>query len=249
MPIVNDDHVMGVFELFSGKPNAFGDRDLAALQRLSEMVGIAVKLASAAGASPQSLKAAVPAAASALAPKIESPAVASTILPAPPLSPVVPALAPAKEQKMRLWSALDGVSAGQPSSDELSSDDQSWVPPVLRGLRKCDACGFPVSPGRSLCVECEEKNWRGRLIVAPTKPSPSPASNAGLSAAAVSVAPAAQPSSNLPKSAMQEVAQPALSTFTLSAGMEPSRSWLSSNKYIVGAILVAAAVVAALLLR
>ena len=48
MPVVNDDEVLGVFELFSGKVNAFGDRDLSALQRLSEMVETAVKLARAA---------------------------------------------------------------------------------------------------------------------------------------------------------------------------------------------------------
>src|SRR5580698_2916121 len=48
MPVVNDDEVLGVFELFSGKVNAFGERDLSALQRLSEMVETAVKLAHAA---------------------------------------------------------------------------------------------------------------------------------------------------------------------------------------------------------
>ncbi len=244
MPIVNDDHVMGVFELFSGKPNAFGDRDLAALQRLSEMVGIAVKLASAAGAGPQSLKSAVPAAASVAIAQVERVFVESKIFSAPQLSPVVPAPAPAKEQKKKLWSALDGVSDGQPSSDDVSR-----VPQVLRGLRKCDACGFPVSPGRSFCVECEEKNWRGRGTVAPTKASPAPASNAGVSTVAISVAPSTPASSKLPKPAVQDLAQPSLSTFTLSAGIEPSRSWLSSNKYIVGAILAAAAVMAAWLFR
>ena len=38
MPVVNDDGVLGVFELFSGRVNAFGERDLSAVQRLSEMV-------------------------------------------------------------------------------------------------------------------------------------------------------------------------------------------------------------------
>jgi hypothetical protein len=38
MPVVYDDEVLGVFELFSGKANAFGERDFAALRRLSEMV-------------------------------------------------------------------------------------------------------------------------------------------------------------------------------------------------------------------
>ncbi len=47
MPVVNDDEVLGVFELFSGKANAFGERDLSAVRRLSEMVETAVRLAHA----------------------------------------------------------------------------------------------------------------------------------------------------------------------------------------------------------
>ena len=43
MPIVNEEQVLGVFELFSGKPRAFEERDISALQRLSEMVETAVK--------------------------------------------------------------------------------------------------------------------------------------------------------------------------------------------------------------
>src|SRR5215472_15895159 len=48
MPVVNDDQVLGVFELFSAKANAFGARDLSAVQRLNEMVETAVRLAHAA---------------------------------------------------------------------------------------------------------------------------------------------------------------------------------------------------------
>src|SRR5580700_10725038 len=48
MPVVNDDEVLGVFELFSGEVNAFGERDLSAVQRLSVMVETAVRLAEAA---------------------------------------------------------------------------------------------------------------------------------------------------------------------------------------------------------
>src|SRR5271169_6094673 len=43
MPIVSEQQVLGVFELFSGKAHAFEERDLSALQRLSEMVETAVK--------------------------------------------------------------------------------------------------------------------------------------------------------------------------------------------------------------
>src|ERR1700689_764893 len=56
MPVVNDDEVLGVFELFSGKVNAFGERDLSAVQRLSEMVETAVRLAEAAEKLPERLK-------------------------------------------------------------------------------------------------------------------------------------------------------------------------------------------------
>ena len=56
MPIVNDDGVLGVFELFSGKANAFGERDVSAVQRLSEMVETAVRLAQAAETLPERLK-------------------------------------------------------------------------------------------------------------------------------------------------------------------------------------------------
>src|SRR5271155_4267254 len=43
MPIVSDQQVLGVFELFSGKPQAFAERDISALQRMTEMVEVAVK--------------------------------------------------------------------------------------------------------------------------------------------------------------------------------------------------------------
>src|SRR5579859_8178752 len=56
MPVVNDDEVLGVFELFSGRANAFGERDVSAVQRLSEMVETAVRLAQATATLPEKLK-------------------------------------------------------------------------------------------------------------------------------------------------------------------------------------------------
>lgn len=52
MPILSDQQVLGVFELFSGKARAFEERDLSALTRLSEMVETAVKYAVAAQSVP-----------------------------------------------------------------------------------------------------------------------------------------------------------------------------------------------------
>jgi len=260
MPVVNDDEVLGVFELFSGKVNAFGERDLSAVQHLSEMVETAVRLARATQKLQERLKAAQAAVeaatveesfldgdilevdvvestpamnGAATAPSETAPAkvsetvqkftggqglaaaplakpetaakvletperkpTASIPVPATPLpaaaalvfadakpaeknpqwsetepvpatlapSPVV-AAAPAPTPPVQApvkplyWSAA--ASAGE--SVAPATSEQSNVPPVLRALRKCEACGFPVSGGRVLCVECEEKKWRGQL--------------------------------------------------------------------------------------
>ncbi len=279
MPVVNDndDEVLGVFELFSGKVNAFGERDLSAVQRLSEMVETAVRLAEAAENLPerlrtseisaptiadadveagkflegQVLEALVPdslhledlvledvvleepkpvekvaaeaivekagsdsSAGEALAKNGESaapepldakaptpstssgqalsqkeredgaPIISGTVAPAPAGPTVVvpekdvaaaaqtasprgeplpvPSAESAPSKKALFWSA-----ALNPATDAAKPEaaDQSHVPPGLRGLRKCEACGFPVSASRVLCVECEEKKWRGQLKV------------------------------------------------------------------------------------
>jgi hypothetical protein len=264
MPVVHDDEVLGVFELFSGKVNAFGERDLSALQRLSEMVETAVKLAHAAAASPDRFKHAEPAADAALreiaeepvlevvteaesllahlpeaargeglgavpknipsivqadanndvlsdvgsnvrsdlrsevrsaieaavpeiiravvagevqasaAPAAAQPAEPDALSPAPAvaseltarhgLEAVTSTLAPAR--KPLLWSAASVNSNVEKSSEP----DQSHVPMGLRNLRKCEACGFPVSASRVLCVECEEKKWRGQLTIPQKNP-------------------------------------------------------------------------------
>lgn len=297
MPVVNDDEVLGVFELFSGKVNAFGDRDVSAVQRLSEMVETAVRLATAAEKLPERLsmsqgwapavtgseteteedqedqvlevdvlgvpalaeqalsgrkeqeeavleeqppvvsvlpaespvelaksggpgpeaaekgnssearispkvslsvesKAAIPEPelaaptrpaavevqgtqdsatgirAASQAPEAESPKamimIPETVAAAPqPGSPIAKPVPPPSEEpipskKQLFWSA----ALNPPTADaQMAEGDQSHVPPGLRGLRKCEACGFPVSAGRVLCVECEERKWRGQLRV------------------------------------------------------------------------------------
>jgi hypothetical protein len=229
--------------------------------------------------------------------------------------------------KKVFWSAALNPAADAGRPEEA---DQSHVPPVLRSLRKCEACGFPVSAGRALCVECEEKKWRGHLklpqMVAPL-PIATPASrvaekmglatsgaeplgvNKGIvpvpedprqpqaalseGGTGASVVPAAKPEAafaaaasipvrSTPPAATSSVAIPALrgkeskdgarqpiaaaaaasmavretvtptkapsSEFVLSAGLEPLQSWLSANKYMIGALLVIGVVVAAVFL-
>ena len=372
MPVVHDDEVLGVFELFSGKANAFGERDLSAVQRLTEMVQTAVRLATAAETLPETVsvkdaaetgsvqaseKVAVeedilaedileietveadhPAvsmqrptpdsdqivAAPEVRSEAEEPGTAitkstgevgtvtvapiaamavptivpevvalvaesatATALPEAAAVPVPqiesqepPAANPKVEQavvapgleapkKKLFWSAaLDLAAEGTKAADE----DQSHVPPVLRGLRKCEACGFPVSAGRVLCVECEEKRWRGQL----RKPAVSGNVRAAGTATAVAER-AAMPSSariaaptvvapnpvlptNDDAKKTSEVGRDAVQAspekpaakepdLVLSAGVAPRQSWISSHKYILLALLVAAAVVVIFLSR
>jgi len=249
MPIVSEDQVLGVFELFSGRPKAFDERDLSALQRLGEMVETAVQHARAASlrvgaevpsdeaalsmvtppppptpepqiASPQSpvelqteiktecgaeissSSIAVSTADSKTSPESASVTATPANVPeaelpardvpspdvsnseAPPV--VVPNDSPPK--RAVLWSAPATANTGSPPAQ---TSDSIAVPPALRNVHRCQACGFPVSQGRVLCVDCEEKKWRGEPVQRPAKapepPTPALAIASGLSSVATAV--------------------------------------------------------------
>jgi hypothetical protein len=319
MPIAADDEVLGVFELFSGRVNAFDDRDLSALQRLGEMVETAVKLAYAAGhvlpEIPGENVLADKEPVLEMETEVEPPESRSEVaqlrapVSVPPLqvSPSsVPSVAdvpakPAAPRKPQLWSA---ALSANPDAERPTEPDQSHVPPVLRNLRKCQACGFPVSETRVLCVDCEEKHWRGQLRTpppaAPVPPLSAPGAGdprdvssiplqAKAAAASATTAPAAKPAASpsqqlgtlrapdaaaatpeavtspitRPTPAAPDAASspekvtkqisglaaeaPAAPPF-LTSGMAQSESWLASHKYILGALLVVAVVVAVIVL-
>jgi hypothetical protein len=258
MPVVHDDEVLGVFELFSGKTNAFGERDLSAVQRLGQMVETAVRLAQVTESLPETLKSDQSSLAQArseeqvldehilqveaFGPSLQTKddmdvlqsATESTSESARPATvaegavkkEVAPGLVAeagagietaavqavpvgldisekASEQtvtaqsiaadtaekvsrpaKALFWSAVDVASNEKPAHGDLSH-----MPPVLRGLRKCEACGFPISEARTLCVECEEKKWRGQLKRPQAMPTGAiPGSDGGKSGAQASTA-------------------------------------------------------------
>ncbi len=351
MPVVHDEEVLGVFELFSGKTNAFGERDLSAVQRLGQMVETAVQLAhvtetlpeklrgeETTGSGPQSSvldnptldddileveadepvaaakhEAAVPQPTAALAAApIESGKPVEQTVTAPlsstaqepggeasrnqqpvmakssseeslleePTFSAQPQDHVSKPAKPLLWSAAETVAAAENSGES----DQSHVPPVLRGLRKCEACGFPISGGRVLCVECEEKKWRGQLkrpqpmptgAIAESSPAKGAAErsaagrSAGTSSSPTAGAPAAKPASSpavpqpaesnnkvaaperraaVPEAAASTLVQNAAPSFVFSGGLEDSSSWFSMNKYVIGALVLVVALIAAFLL-
>jgi len=275
MPVVNDDEVLGVFELFSGKVNAFAERDLTALRRLSEMVETAVKLSRAAEQLSQQLLEESPSQAkteasvsSVIEPEIEDPIleveeakaefVADAVLPRdidididiagqpselraslgvgntevgttekverllspdPPKAEIIaekPVTPELQSPKPLLWSiALDPVAGVAPP-------DQGQVPATLRNLRKCQACGFPVSPGRTFCVECEEKKWRGQL-----KPSSRAVAKGVSATVAAATAPAQDRLAGAASKSSPSVAEPVKEIQTPirpSPGAQPSPS-------------------------
>jgi hypothetical protein len=63
------------------------------------------------------------------------------------------------------WSATTPTPTNPGRSDDVGGSIA--VPTQLRDLQRCKACGFPVSRGRTLCVECEEKQLRGEQLPQP----------------------------------------------------------------------------------
>ena len=129
--------------------------------------------AAVAEAAVEAVEAAAPAAETAV-PVLAPQAVAADVpaVVAATLESVPPAIVPAKEQTAKrplMWSAAVHASPDAPKPGET---DQSHVPPMLRSLHKCKACGFPVSEGRALCVECDEKQWRGQPLPATAGKTP-----------------------------------------------------------------------------
>ena len=358
MPVVHDDEVLGVFELFSGKADAFSDRDLSAVTRLTEMVETAVRLAQAADHLAEKLNSSA----------IETPSPTETASPSkapdpPAAEPELqslhledevpedkdamvaaetstvadePAAFSAAIQAAPIESALVGSAAAETGTPQFATSEVApsetgnaaipkrlfWSaalhasdgsskpvesqPPavgVARAAHNCSACGFPVSPERTLCVECEEKKWRGQLkpsstraaaaaAVAPEKAAVAQTINASETTAPELDAqpePQAGPAAELKAKAETAVASPGLqagsatsdsanptldsareaeisvaattakdfsqapavaSTPELFAStMGPRPTWLSSNKSIIAAVLLVAAIAVAVLLH
>jgi hypothetical protein len=270
MPIVSEQQVLGVFELFSGKQHAFEERDISALHRLSGMVETAVKHAVATQTLPAAEE---PAYAegqpSAKAAVVETAAVKSPVTGAlpdlvqvPPVSPPAPELKPTLKptttetkpapaaRKPLFWSAAmqtQGVASG---TGEAAAAEPA-VPAMLRNLRKCQACGFPVSQGRAFCVECEERQWRGQRLskaAAASSATLQKVISAPFKAASVATPSAASSPDilTLSNTALPADVSGSKNSALFSSSTVESRSWFAANKYVIGALLVVAVVVAAI---
>jgi putative methionine-R-sulfoxide reductase with GAF domain len=169
MPLVSGEEVYGVFELLSGRPRAFEERDFVALNRLAEMIQTAVEHADAARRAETELG----------RPEIAS-VTAAEMGPAElvPHAQIDIAEADSEKREPEIEKALAaaagmGTTAAQgptsvvgpalvetpPALAHENSADADLATPIstieFGNLRRCETCGFPVSEGRRLCLDCE----------------------------------------------------------------------------------------------
>jgi putative methionine-R-sulfoxide reductase with GAF domain len=117
-----------------------------------------------------------------------------------------------------------------PSSSGVVSTVPREEPPApvvasrgaVANLRKCEACGFPVSEGRQLCLDCEKKKGRETTAVAKA----SIASTPGTSSA---------PSQSSAHAALSDAG----GEMPRFLGSEEEESWLATHKFMVVAVVVA----------
>jgi putative methionine-R-sulfoxide reductase with GAF domain len=182
--------VRGLFELFSDHPYAFEERDLIALERMADLTLTALDLAEQrhGAVPPLPAPAAVPPVPENLQPVLPNlefaPIADSSPTPAPEMADVSPQPgpvileppAPALEgsepaPRGEPIAVLDVPRAGEATGGEPSADA---VPEAMQRVRKCASCGFPVSEGRSRCIDCEKKQ--------PAEPGAAPLEPAATSA-------------------------------------------------------------------
>jgi hypothetical protein len=137
MPILRDDSVIGIFEVFSNKAHAFYERDLLALERLREMVNVALDQAT-----PDSAKAK---AFAVHGPKVKVMAAAA----ASGSASKAAVLSPRSADNFNEDGFLDGLPGTLGATAQAGN--------ILERIRSCQSCGFPVSEGRQLCLDCEAK--------------------------------------------------------------------------------------------
>jgi hypothetical protein len=145
--IIRESKPAGFFQLVSDATQ-FSEYDLQSIVRLAEMVGTAIDHMEA---EEHSIA------------EQSTPVIAAVLAPVPPAVIEQP-----KPAAPVLWHAPDGA----PSSFSTKS---SVGPETSVSIYACESCGFPVSRGRIICFDCEERNIPGaanmvRLLSAREKP-------------------------------------------------------------------------------
>jgi putative methionine-R-sulfoxide reductase with GAF domain len=140
VPLVREQEVIGVFELFADRAHAFEERDVTALERLAEMVQTGLEHADAAKRALQEIAAKNDQAAQ-------------------------------PEQSSSTPAGIEKVASAAVASTHSAPPEKTTIPETKRTepvrpqeldkIGKCEACGFPVSGGRTLCLDCEAARLSG----------------------------------------------------------------------------------------
>ena len=165
--------VRGIFELFSDHAYAFEERDLIALERMSDLTLTALDLAERRPRAPAADP--VPAPSPAVVPSDQAdtashPALVVPISPQPSSPPIAPQ--PIQPQPAP---PLGDAHVHSALLAETAEPGPLPEPEAMRRVQKCGSCGFPVSAGRSLCVDCENKRHQEPEPTASTAPEFVPA--------------------------------------------------------------------------
>ncbi len=130
-----DGQVRGLFEMFSDHPYAFEERDLIALERMADLTLTALDLAeqrqnfaSAAGAKQEV--------------RIDIPSSGGS----------------SQQQASATLPSAFSAGPATPSESPAIASSAPEVAPAINQAQKCSSCGFPVSEGRTLCLDCEKKD-------------------------------------------------------------------------------------------
>lgn len=174
--------VRGLFELFSDHPYAFEERDLIALERMADLTLTALDLAEQAPSQPTNqlpnkAQSQAPNSAPAAQRKPSRPAESSPEsfsenesegpsenLPESLPESLLESLRELSEASSALSTARGSELAPEPVSEQSEIPSSAVAPPgavvvpeAMLRLQKCESCGFPVSEGRTLCLDCERK--------------------------------------------------------------------------------------------
>jgi putative methionine-R-sulfoxide reductase with GAF domain len=145
--------VRGLFELFSDHPYAFEERDLIALERMADLTLTALDLAEQ-----RQNFAPAPAPRRESEKPIESPTASSA-----PQASAIPLSIPSNPEfaeptvlpaEPPVISSASSVTAPATVPEPAPAS----VPEAMLRVQKCASCGFPVSEGRTLCLDCEKKD-------------------------------------------------------------------------------------------
>lgn len=163
--------IRGLFELFSDHPYAFEERDLIALERMADLTLTALDLAEqrqgSAPAPARVREPARPAETPEPAPEEDGSSTSEAAAPSPPaaelneVAELSEKLDPEKDEKKDEPAILTAETPAMPLPAEaarLEDAPSAPVPEAMRRVQKCASCGFPVSEGRTLCLDCERKD-------------------------------------------------------------------------------------------